>query len=107
MAAALVESLLGEEAKILETFPGSALEHKEYEPLFSFEKTDKKAWYITTDSYVTLSEGSGIVHIAPAFGEDDARVGNHYGLPFVQLVGDDGTFDERDALAGRVCKGRG
>ncbi len=104
MAAALVESLLGEEAEILKTFPGSELEHKEYKPLFAFEKTDKKAWYITTDNYVTLSEGSGIVHIAPAFGEDDARVGNKYGLPFVQLVRDDGTFDERTPWPGMFVK---
>jgi isoleucyl-tRNA synthetase len=104
MAAALAASLLGEEAEILQTFPGSALEYKEYEPLYAFEQTDKKAWYITVDSYVTLSEGSGIVHIAPAFGEDDARVGNQYGLPFVQLVRDDGTFDERTPWPGMFVK---
>jgi isoleucyl-tRNA synthetase len=104
MAATLAESLLGEEAEILETFPGSALEYKEYEPLYAFEQTDKKAWYITTDDYVTLSEGSGIVHIAPAFGEDDARVGNKYGLPFVQMVQDDGTFDERTPWKGMFVK---
>ncbi len=104
MAAALVESLFQEKARIIKTFPGSDLEYKEYEPLYAFEKTDKKAWYVTTDSYVTLSEGSGIVHIAPAFGEDDARVGNNYGLPFVQMVKDDGTFDERTPWAGVFVK---
>ena len=104
MAAALAKDLLGEEAQILKTFPGSALEYKEYEPLYAFEQTDKKAWYITTDDYVTLSEGSGIVHIAPAFGEDDARVGNKYGLPFVQMVQDDGTFDERTPWKGMFVK---
>lgn len=104
MAADLVESLLGENAKILKTFPGKELEYKEYEPLYTFAEVDKKAWYITTDSYVTLSEGSGIVHIAPAFGEDDARVGHKYGLPFVQLVRDDGTFDERSSWAGMFVK---
>jgi isoleucyl-tRNA synthetase len=104
MAAGLVESLLGEKAKILKTFPGKELEYKEYEPLYTFADVDKKAWYITTDSYVTLSEGSGIVHIAPAFGEDDARVGHKYGLPFVQLVRDDGTFDERTSWAGLFVK---
>jgi isoleucyl-tRNA synthetase len=104
MAASLVESLLGEEAKVLKTFAGQELEHKEYEPLFPFVEVEQKAWYVTCDSYVTLSEGSGIVHIAPAFGEDDSRVGKKYDLPFVQLVRDDGTFDERTPWLGLFVK---
>jgi isoleucyl-tRNA synthetase len=67
------------------------LEYKEYEPLFHFadsicEKQHKKAFYVTCDNYVTLSDGTGVVHIAPAFGEDDAKVGRIYDLPFVQLL---------------------
>ena len=68
------------------------MEYKEYEPLFDFGAADKKAWFLTADDYVTLSDGSGIVHIAPAFGEDDARVGRKYDLPFVQMVNEQGRF---------------
>ncbi len=92
MAAALVEPVLGEGKQIIEEYTGIDLEYKEYEPLYDFGAADKKAWFITADDYVTLSDGSGIVHIAPAFGEDDARVGRKYDLPFVQMVNEQGRF---------------
>ncbi len=91
MAEALLSSVLGE-YKVLETFQGSELEHREYEPLFDFYTPDKKAYYVCCDDYVTLTDGTGIVHCAPAFGEDDARVGRNYGLPFVQHVDEQGLF---------------
>ncbi len=94
LAEALVKDIFKEGYEILESFKGSALEYTEYEPLFDFVTTDKKAWFITCDAYVTLTDGSGIVHSAPAFGEDDARVGKAYGLPFVQLVDEQGKFTE-------------
>ena len=85
---------------------GGEYEHVEYEPLFDYDTGAKeKAYYITNDGYVTLTDGSGIVHIAPAFGEDDSKVGKRYGLPFVQMVDDRGRF--RDAVtdfAGMFCK---
>ena len=74
MAKGLLENVLGEGYEIISEYKGKALEHKEYEPLYDFG-VDKKAWYVTCDDYVTLTDGTGIVHIAPAFGEDDARVG--------------------------------
>ncbi|MBQ3754633.1 MAG: isoleucine--tRNA ligase, partial [Clostridia bacterium] len=85
---------------------GSAYEHVEYEPLFDYETGAKeKAYYITNDGYVTLTDGSGIVHIAPAFGEDDSKVGKKYGLPFVQMVDDRGRFrDSVTDFAGMFCK---
>ena len=87
LADALKESVLSErEFEVIETVKGSALEHIEYESLFDFASPDKKAFFVTCDSYVTLTDGTGIVHIAPAFGEDDAKVGKNYDLPFVQLV---------------------
>ncbi len=97
MAKARVEEVLGETAVIKECFKGSALVGTEYEPLFSFpvNHKGKKAWRVVSDGYVTLDSGSGVVHIAPAFGEDDARVGRAWDLPFVQLV------DTR----GRLCGG--
>ncbi len=104
MAKALVETVLGEEANILEEFKGKDLEFKEYEPLWNFVNPDKKAWYVTCDSYVTLSDGTGIVHIAPAFGEDDAQVGRKYDLPFVQLVDAAGNMTEATLWAGVFCK---
>lgn len=104
MAKALVESVLGEDTKIVEEYKGTDLEYKEYEPLYDFGEADKKAWYITADNYVTLTDGSGIVHIAPAFGEDDARVGNSYGLPFVQMVKEDGKFKQSTPWAGVFVK---
>ena len=104
MAAALVEKVLGEEARVLQTYLGKDLEYKEYEPLFSFGKLDKKAHYITCDTYVTLTDGTGIVHIAPAFGEDDANVGRKYDLPFLQLVDDKGEMTAETPWAGIFCK---
>ncbi len=71
---------------VLERYVGKDLEYKEYEPLFDFVSPKEKCWYVTCDDYVTLTDGTGIVHIAPAFGEDDSSVGRNYGLPFVQLV---------------------
>ena len=91
LAAALAPSLF-ENYEVLETKKGKEYEREEYFPLFDFYKGDKKAFYVTCDSYVTLTDGSGVVHIAPAFGEDDAGVGRNYGLPFVQMVDDRGKF---------------
>ena len=116
MAEALLDKVLGGLSKedapayeILETYKGIDLEHKEYEPLFDFvkpicEKQKKKAHYITCDSYVTMSDGTGIVHIAPAFGEDDAQVGRKYDLPFVQLVDAAGNMSEETPYAGIFVK---
>ena len=80
--------------EILKTYKGTELEYKEYEPLFqcaadAAAKQNKKAFYVVCDEYVTLTDGTGVVHIAPAFGEDDANVGRKYDLPFVQLVDED------------------
>ena len=87
LAAALCDTVLGEgQYEILETMKGQDLEYREYEPLFKFVSPREKCWYVTCDSYVTMGDGTGIVHIAPAFGEDDNKVGKKYGLPFVQLV---------------------
>ncbi len=104
LAHSLCEQLLGEDARIIEKFTGKELEHKEYEPLFPYATTDKKGWYITCADYVTLTDGSGIVHIAPAFGEDDYAVGQKYDLPFVQLVKTDGSFHESTPWAGTQAK---
>ena len=93
LADALTSSVLSEkEFEVLETYKGQDLEKMEYEPLFDFVTPDKKAYFVTCDSYVTLTDGTGIVHIAPAFGEDDAKVGRNYDLPFVQLVDEQGKF---------------
>ena len=93
LAEALVSSVFGDTPyEVVEQYLGKDLEYKPYEPLFDWYKTDKKAWYVTCDDYVTLTDGSGIVHIAPAFGEDDSKVGVKYGLPFVQMVDDRGKF---------------
>ncbi len=93
LAEALCDANLGEGTyKILEKYKGKDLEYIEYEPLFDFVKPDKKAWFITCDNYVTLTDGTGIVHTAPAFGEDDSRVGRNYDLPFVQLVDSKGEM---------------
>ncbi len=87
LASALADTVLGEgEYEVLETMKGQDLEYREYEPLFKFVTPREKCWYVTCDSYVTMGDGTGIVHIAPAFGEDDNKVGKKYGLPFVQLV---------------------
>ena len=91
--------------EIVEKYTGKDLEYKEYEPLFDYANPDKKCYYVTCDGYVTLTDGTGVVHIAPAFGEDDANVGRKYDLPFVQLVDDKGQFKpEVTDLAGVFCK---
>ena len=116
MAKALLDKVLAPLAKedapayeILEEMPGSALEHKRYEPLFacageSAVKQKKAAHFITCDGYVTMSDGTGIVHIAPAFGEDDNRVGRKYDLPFVQFVNAKGEMTEETDYAGVFVK---
>ena len=91
LAAALAPSLF-ENYEVLETKKGKDYEREEYIPLFDFYNGNKKAFYVTCDNYVTLTDGSGVVHIAPAFGEDDANVGRNYDLPFVQMVDDRGKF---------------
>ena len=95
--------------EILETYKGTDLEGKEYEPLYqcaadAAAKQNKKAFYVTCDTYVTLTDGTGVVHIAPAFGEDDANVGRKYGLPFVQLVDEKGNMAESTPFAGLFVK---
>ncbi len=116
MAKALLDKVLGklgsEETpayEIIEEYVGLDLENKEYEPLFDFvapicEKQNKKGHFITCDGYVTMSDGTGIVHIAPAFGEDDAKVGRKYDLPFVQLVNGKGEMTEETPYAGKFVK---
>ncbi|PKM55749.1 MAG: isoleucine--tRNA ligase [Firmicutes bacterium HGW-Firmicutes-5] len=95
LAEALTKQVLGEDYKVLETMLGKDLEFVHYEPLFDFEKPSDQAYYVTCAKFVTLSDGTGIVHIAPAFGEDDAQVGKKYNLPFVQLVDGKGEFVEQ------------
>ncbi|KAI4453496.1 soleucyl-trna synthetase [Holotrichia oblita] len=99
MAQALLETVLTSGYEIIETVQGKELEGIEYEPLFDFTKSvcDKKGFFVCCDSYVTLTDGTGIVHTAPAFGEDDARVGKTYDLPFVQLVDSEGKFQPEAA----------
>ena len=104
LAEALVSSVIEGEYTVLESYIGKDLEYKEYEPLFDFAKPDKKAYYIVCDHYVTLTDGTGIVHIAPAFGEDDAKVGRNYDLPFVQLVDQKGEMTAETPWAGMFCK---
>ena len=110
MAQALCDTVLGEGTyDVLETFVGKDLEYKEYEPLFDYavatcEKQHKKAFYIVCDNYVTLTDGIGVVHIAPAFGEDDSKVGRKYDLPFVQLVDGKGEMTKETPWAGMFCK---
>jgi len=118
MAQALLDAVLGKLAdkengvaayEVLETYKGKDLEYKEYESLFPWavdvaEKQNKKAHYVTCDGYVTMSDGTGIVHIAPAFGEDDAQVGRKYDLPFVQFVNGKGEMTEETAYAGMFVK---
>lgn len=94
LAEVLASKVLSGEYKILDEYIGNDLIGMEYEPLYSFAKVDKKAWYVVADNYVTLTDGTGVVHIAPAFGEDDARVGKDNDLPFVQLVDEQGNFKE-------------
>ena len=104
LAEALVSSVIDGEYEVLERYVGKDLEYKEYEPLFDFANPDKKAYYIVCDGYVTLTDGTGIVHIAPAFGEDDANVGRKYDLPFVQLVDSKGQMTKETPWAGMFCK---
>ena len=118
MAEALLDTVLGKlgdekEGKkayeILETYKGKDLEYKEYEPLFacageSAQRQRKKAHFVTCDDYVTMSDGTGIVHIAPAFGEDDGRIGRNYDLPFVQFVDGKGKMTEETPYAGLFVK---
>ncbi len=104
MAEALAETVIGGEFEVLAEYTGKELEYKEYEPLFDFVKTAEKGWYITCDNYVTLTDGTGIVHIAPAFGEDDSNVGKKYNLPFVQLVDSKGEMTKETKWPGMFCK---
>ena len=104
MAEALVEKVVGEDAEILQRYKGKDLEFMEYEPLFKFVEPKKKAFYVTCADYVTLTDGTGVVHIAPAFGEDDANVGRVYDLPFVQLVDEKGEMTRETDWAGTFCK---
>ena len=104
MAEALVEKVVGEDAEILQRYKGKDLEFMEYEPLFNFVEPKKKAFYVTCADYVTLTDGTGVVHIAPAFGEDDANVGRVYDLPFVQLVDEKGEMTKETDWAGTFCK---
>ncbi len=92
MGKSLVEKVLGEEAKVLKTYKGKELEYQEYEQLIPSFDVDKKGFFVTCDSYVTMEDGTGIVHIAPAFGEDDANVGKKYDLPYLNPVGKDGCY---------------
>lgn len=116
MAAALLDTVLGRLAKedepayeVMENYKGKDLEYREYEPLFACAgeeaaKQKKKAHYITCDHYVTMSDGTGIVHIAPAFGEDDNRIGRKYGLPFVQFVDGKGDMTKETPYEGTFVK---
>ena len=105
LAAALCDTVLGEgEYTVLETYKGADLEGKEYEPLFDFVSPKEKCWYVVCDDYVTLTDGTGVVHIAPAFGEDDAKVGRKYGLPLVQLVDGKGQMTSETKWPGVFCK---
>ena len=92
LAKALLSQVLGDEATVLETYKGKDLEYVEYEQLIPSFDVDKKAFYVTCDEYVTMEDGTGIVHIAPAFGEDDANVGKKYDLPYLNPVGKDGCY---------------
>ena len=118
MAVALLDTVLGKLGdeengvkayEVLETYKGQDLEYKEYEPLYQCAydcaaKQNKKAFYVTCDTYVTLTDGTGVVHIAPAFGEDDAKVGRKYDMPFVQLVDEKGEMGETTPFAGLFVK---
>ena len=104
MAEALCSQMFEGDYEIIETYTGKDLEYREYEPLFNFVEPDKKAYYIVCDTYVTLTDGTGIVHTAPSFGEDDSRVGLKYNLPFVQLVDSKGEMTENTKWAGVFVK---
>ena len=94
LAESLVSKVLGDEVEVLETYKGTDLEYMEYEQLIPELKVDKKAFFVCCDEYVTAEDGTGIVHIAPAFGEDDANVGRKYNLPYLNPVGEDGKYLE-------------
>ncbi len=103
LAQALADTVLGEGTyDVLETYKGTDLEYKEYEALYPVE-TKKKAYYVVCDSYVTMTDGTGIVHIAPAFGEDDSKVGRKYDLPFLQMVDENGMMTKETKWAGHSC----
>jgi len=104
LAQALAEKVLGEGHKVIEVVKGKDLEFLHYAPLFDFVKFNVDSHYIVCDNYVTLSDGTGVVHQAPAFGEDDNRVSRKYGLPFVQLVNDAGAMTEETPWAGVFAK---
>ena len=110
MAEALCNTVLGEGSyEVKESFVGKDLEYKEYEPLFDCAgeicaKQRKKAYFVVCDTYVTLTDGTGVVHIAPAFGEDDSKVGRKYDLPFVQLVDAKGEMTKETPWQGTFCK---
>ena len=116
MARALLDTVLGSLTEddapayeILQTMTGKELEYTEYEPLYacaeeSARRQHKKAFFVWCDGYVTMTDGTGIVHCAPAFGEDDARVGRKYDAPFVQMVDDHGRMKEETSFAGMRCK---
>ena len=105
LAEALAGTVLGEDYEVLETYIGKDLEYKEYEPLYDFSGMLKqKAYYVVCDNYVTLTDGTGVVHIAPAFGEDDSNVGRKYNLPFLQLVDGKGEMTKETPWAGTFCK---
>ncbi len=113
MAEALLDTVLGPLAdkksdvpayELLATMKGRELEYREYEPLFSFANPKGRAYYVVCDHYVTLTDGTGVVHIAPAFGEDDANVGRRYGLPLLQLVDTKGCMTAETPWAGTFCK---
>ena len=109
LAEALCDTVLEGEYTILESYKGKDLEYKEYEPLFDCavsicEKQKKKAFYVVCDTYVTLTDGTGVVHIAPAFGEDDSKVGRKYDLPFVQLVDAKGEMTKETPWEGVFVK---
>ncbi len=105
MAKALVDKVFeGTEVRILDEFTGESLRGTEYEPLYRFVEPDKKAWFVVCDNYVTMEDGTGIVHIAPAYGEDDNRVCRENGLPFVNLVDPQGCFIDCTAWAGTFVK---
>ena len=94
LASKLAKSVLGDEYEVLETMKGIDLEYTEYEQLIPELSFNKKRFYVTCDEYVTMSDGTGIVHIAPAFGEDDAKVGRKYKLPYLNPVGENGCYIE-------------
>jgi len=104
LASALVETVLKEDYTVLETYKGKELEGIEYEPLWGGLNVKGKAWFVVCDNYVTLTDGTGIVHIAPAFGEDDSRIGRNYNLPFVQLVDAQGNLTKETKWEGIFVK---